>query len=232
MRMNNPDKTAASIELETVEVCTGASPSAAVIWLHGLGADGHDFEPIVPHIRWEGMPDIRYVFPHAAERPVTINGGMSMRAWYDILSLEGPREQDASGIQASVDAATALVVHEIQRGIAPENIIIAGFSQGGAIATLAAMQFSHRLAGLVVLSSYLLFADSLAGNTTSANAALPAFVAHGQLDPMLPISMGQEIATSLEALGHEVEWHSYPIPHSVSPEEIADLTHWLSRQLS
>lgn len=230
--MSSPGKTTALIELETVEVCTGDSPSAAVIWLHGLGADGHDFEPIVPHIRWEGMPGIRYVFPHAPERPMTINGGMSMRAWYDILSLEGSRDQDADGIQDSVEAITALVVREIQRGIAPENIIIAGFSQGGAIATLVALQFSHRLAGLVVLSSYLLFADSLAGNITSANAALPAFVAHGQLDPMLPVTMGQEIATTLETLGHEVEWHSYPIPHSVSPEEIADLTHWISQQLS
>jgi phospholipase/carboxylesterase len=219
-------------QLETVELCTGDNPTAAIVWLHGLGADGHDFEPIVPFIRWSGAPAIRFVFPHAPVRPVTINGGMPMRAWYDILSLEGSREQDADGIESSVRGATRLIEREMERGIAPENIVVAGFSQGGAIATLAGMRFGRKLAGLVVLSSYLLFESSLAQSRDPANASLPVFVAHGTMDPMLPLSLGQEIVARVEAMGHEVEWHSYPIGHSVSPEEIEHLTAWLQQRLT
>ncbi len=205
--------------------------------MHGLGADGHDFEPMVPWLKWPGAPAIRYVFPHAPVRPVTINGGMSMRAWYDILSLEGSREVDEEGITTSVRAATALIQREIERGIPAENIVVAGFSQGGAIATLAARGFTQRLGGLVVLSSYLLFGGQPGpvdkpSPSPEANSILPAFVAHGTLDPMLPIAMGREVATTLQELGHPVEWHEYPIAHSVSEEEIADVSAWLKQRLA
>ena len=216
---------AAATALDSVELSTGDAPRHSIIWLHGLGADGHDFEPIVPHLGL-GVP-VRFVFPHAPVRPVTLNGGMPMRAWYDIRSLEASREVDATGIEASCGAVTQLVQREIDRGIASERIVLAGFSQGGAIATLVSLRFPRRLAGLVALSTYALFADRMVSERHDANAALPAFVAHGRQDPMVPFAAGQQLAERLRAAGHPTTWRAYPMPHAVCDEEIRELGEWL-----
>lgn len=218
--------------LDTVEVTTGPEPSAAVIWLHGLGADGHDFEPLVPHLAWPGAPAIRYVFPHAPVRPVTINGGMAMRAWYDIVSLSGARNHDQKGIMQSVDQAWALVQRERERGIDAGRIVVAGFSQGGAIALQLALRYPERLSGLIALSTYLLLEDRLAAEAHPANADLPVFFGHGTADPMVPMQLGRMAADQVLAMGNPVEWHQYPMPHAVCPEEIADLGAWLRTRLS
>jgi len=217
--------------LETVEVATGDRPTAAVIWLHGLGADGHDFEPLVPELSWSGAPDIRYVFPHAPVRPVTVNGGMAMRAWYDIVSLTSSRDHDQRGITDSVNQAAALVRREMTRGIPARRIIVAGFSQGGAIALQLALRFPQRLAGLVALSTYLLLDHRLGDDAHEANRGLPVFMGHGSHDPMVPVQLGEMAATRLSSMGHDVEFHRYPIPHAVCPEEIDDLAAWLRIRL-
>lgn len=218
--------------LETVELSTGPAPTAAVIWLHGLGADGHDFEPIVPHLLWSGAPDIRFVFPHAPTRPVTINGGMKMRAWYDIVDLSLGRDHDQKGIADSVNQAAALVTRERKRGITSERIIVAGFSQGGAIALQLALRYPETLAGLVALSTYLLMDKRLENDRHEANRSLPVFVGHGLADPMVPCFLGEQVAGSLRGMGHEVEWHSYPMQHAVCPQEIADLSAWMRKCLN
>ncbi len=212
--------------LETVELTTGDDPTAAVVWLHGLGADGHDFEPIVPWLRWPGAPAIRYVFPHAPVRPVTVNGGMAMRAWYDIKGLQIDRDQDEAGILQSVEQATALVRRERQRGIEAGRIVLAGFSQGGAIAIQCALRYPERLAGLVALSTYLLRADRLEAERHAANGQLPVFAGHGSADPIVPLRLGQESAARLEELGHPVEWREYPMQHAVTKF----LATWLGRR--
>lgn len=217
--------------LETVEISSGQNPSAAVIWLHGLGADGHDFEPIVPQLAWPGAPDIRYVFPHAPVRPVTINGGMAMRAWYDILTLTSERGHDREGVVDSVNQVAGLLQREIANGIPPERIIIAGFSQGGAVALQLALRYPRSLAGVVALSSYMLFADRIESQRSEANARLAAFVAHGTVDPVVPIAMGESAAKQLESMGHPVEWHTYPMAHAVCPEEIQHLRDWMRTRL-
>jgi phospholipase/carboxylesterase len=221
--------------LEAVEIETGEAPSCAVIWLHGLGADGHDFEPIVPHLLWPGAPAIRFVFPHAAIRPVTVNGGMSMRAWYDIVSIDSDRGHDAAGIKQSMAQTQQLIAREVERGIAPERIVLAGFSQGGAIAIQVALRQPPPLAGLIALSTYLVLADELKSEATawsSELANLPAFMAHGRLDPVVPFAMGENAAKTLRELGCEVSWQSYPIQHSVSMDEIKDISAWLQLRLA
>ncbi len=218
--------------LETVEVNSGPDPTASVIWLHGLGADGHDFEPLVPQLSWPGAPDIRFVFPHAPVRPVTLNGGMPMRAWYDIISIDAGRDHDGRGIVSSVNQSAALINREIERGIPADRIVLAGFSQGGAIAVQLALRFPKRLAGLMALSTYLLFPDRLERQAHKANLELPVFVGHGSSDPMVPFNMGEALARQLESIGHPVEWHSYPMPHSVCPQEIIDITAWLRGRLA
>ena len=217
--------------LETVEVETGPKPSVSVIWLHGLGADGHDFEPLVPELSWPGAPDIRFVFPHAPVRPVTINGGMAMRAWYDIVSLTSERDHDRQGIADSVNRAAALVWREIRRGIAARRIVVAGFSQGGAIALQMALRFPQRLAGLAALSTYLLLHERLQADAHEANQGLPVFVGHGTHDPMVPVQLGELAAEQLRRLAYQVEFHRYPMPHAVCPEEVADLAAWLRARL-
>ncbi|MFC1689020.1 alpha/beta hydrolase [Pseudomonadota bacterium] len=217
--------------LEVVEVCTGPDPTASVIWLHGLGADGHDFEPVVPQLMWPGAPSTRFIFPHAPVRPVTLNGGMAMRAWYDIVSLTGDRDQDQKGIADSVNRAASLVDQERERGIEPGRIVVAGFSQGGAIALQLAIRYPETLAGLVALSTYLLLEHRLDNDRHQANLNLPVFVGHGTTDPMVPFFLGESLATRLRKMGHPVEWHSYPMPHAVCPEEIADLSAWLRKTL-
>lgn len=216
--------------LEAVEITTGDAPSAAVVWLHGLGADGHDFEPLVPWLKWPGAPAIRYVFPHAPVRPVTVNGGMAMRAWYDIRGIDIDRDQDEEGILESVDQATALVRREQQRGIEPGRIVLAGFSQGGAIAIQCALRYPERLAGLIALSTYLLRADALASERHAANEGLPVFHGHGAADPIVPLALGEEAVASLEGLGHPVESRQYPMQHSVCPEEIQHIAYWLQQR--
>ena len=216
---------------DAVEISTGPNPSAAVIWLHGLGADGHDFEPGVPQLMWPGAPDIRFIFPHAPVRPVTLNNGMAMRAWYDIVSLTGNRDQDQKGIADSVNDTAALVRRERERGIDSDQIVVAGFSQGGAIALQLAVRYPEKLAGLIALSTYMLLDHRLENDRHEANKDLPLFVGHGRSDPMVPFMLGEQLAERMRNLGHPVEWHSYPMLHAVCPEEIADLSGWLRTTL-
>ena len=216
--------------LETIEIETGTKPDAAVIWLHGLGADGHDFEPIVPELRLPQRLSLRFVFPHAPVRPVTLNQGMHMRAWYDILQLGGGREDDA-GIRASQKSLEDLIAREATRGIAPGRIVLAGFSQGGAIALQTALRASERLAGTLALSTYLPLAATLAAERSAASGGLPIFMAHGSQDPMIPLDRARASRDALAALGYPVEWREYPMPHSVCLEEISDIAAWLTRVL-
>lgn len=214
---------------ECVEVTTGENPVGSVIWLHGLGADGHDFEPIVPELRLPSDLPLRFVFPHAPPRPVTINGGMVMRAWYDIVTLDAEGRADAEGVRDSTALLEELIAREIERGIAPENIVIAGFSMGGAVAINTALQTSHTLAGLMALSTYLPLPNEIDGSNGSRD--LPVFMAHGSFDPMLPMQWGQMSATKLEDAGFAVEWHEYPMAHAVCPQEIGDIREWLLKVL-
>ena len=218
--------------LEAVEIETGSSARAGVIWMHGLGADGHDFEPIVPEL---DLPDglaVRFVFPHAPLRPVTINGGAVMRAWYDVTGLGGVRREDEQGVRASQRDIEALIEREKKRGLAAGQIVLAGFSQGGAMALQTGLRHPERLAGLIVLSSFLPLAEALAAEVSPANRDVPIFMAHGTHDPMIPLARGRESRDRLLALGYRVEWHEYPMPHSVCAEEIADLSTWLRSVLS
>jgi len=210
---------------ETVEVTTGENPVGSVIWLHGLGADGHDFEPIVPELRLPPELPLRFVFPHAPVRPVTINGGMAMRAWYDILSLDTIGRADAQGVRDSTELLEALIRRETERGIAAERIVVAGFSQGGAVAINAVLHAEVRLGGLMALSTYLALPGEL--NDSVGHRELPVFMAHGSFDPMLPMQWGRASADKLIEAGFSLEWHDYPMAHAVCAEEISDIRAWL-----
>jgi phospholipase/carboxylesterase len=212
--------------LNAIELTTGEAPQLAVIWMHGLGADGHDFEPIVPELRL-GIP-VRFVFPHAPMRPVTINGGMAMRAWYDILGFDRHAQEDVAGIRASAIAVGELIEREIERGIPSERIVLAGFSQGGAVALQTALREPRPLAGVLALSTYLPLAASLASERSAANAGVPIFMAHGTSDSVLPFSLGESSRRALEALGYVVDWRSYSMAHSVCLEEIGAIGAWLA----
>lgn len=216
---------------ETVEVTTGASPDGVVIWLHGLGADGHDFEPIVLELGLAGQLALRFVFPHAPLRPVTINGGMTMRAWYDVLTLERGGPQDEAGIRESSGLLEMLIEREYEREIPYEKIVLAGFSQGGAIALHTALRYPQRLAGLMALSTWMPISDcfdrEVVQNAEAQTQDLPIFMAHGSFDPMLPLALGQHSHETLEQAGYKVEWHDYPMAHAVCAEEIADIRNWL-----
>lgn len=211
---------------ECVEVTTGASLIGSVIWLHGLGADGHDFEPIVPELHLPAELPLRFIFPHAPVRPVTINGGMAMRAWYDIISLDAEGRADAAGVHESTALLEELIAREIERGIPAEKIVIAGFSMGGAVAINAALHTKEKLAGLMALSAYLPLPSEVDGSTGSRD--LPVFMAHGSFDPMLPMQWGQLSADRLQEAGFTIEWHDYPMAHAVCPEEIRDISTWLT----
>ena len=227
-----PDSPAAVGELpEAIELATGAQPQFTVIWLHGLGADGHDFEPIVPYLGLGAVGATRFVFPHAPVRPVTINNGMRMRAWYDIRGMDVSRDQDEAGIAHSADLVRSLIARENERGIPGSRIVLAGFSQGGAIALHVALRHGEALAGILALSTYLLFPDRLEAERHPANADTPVFVGHGSLDPMVPVGMGRDVADRLQRLSYRVSWHEYPIPHSVDQAEIADAGAWLRDRL-
>ena len=216
---------------ETVEVTTGENPVGSIIWLHGLGADGHDFEPIVPQIQLPEAVALRFVFPHAPVRPVTINGGMEMRAWYDILSLDTEGRADAEGVLASSVMLDGLIAREVERGIDASKIVLAGFSQGGAIAIHTALQTAHKIAGLMALSTYLPLHETLRAevidNPDAGNADLPIFMAHGTFDPVLPMQLGRDSADLLIESNFNVEWHDYPMAHAVCAEEIDDIRTWL-----
>jgi phospholipase/carboxylesterase len=212
--------------LDAIEITTGEPPELAVIWLHGLGADGHDFEPIVPELGLR-IP-VRFVFPHAPVRPVTINGGMAMRAWYDILGFDRRAAEDAAGIRASAAAVTELIDRELARGLSSERIVLAGFSQGGAIALQTALREARPLAGVLALSTYLPLAGTLAAERSAANSRLPIFMAHGTDDTVLPLTLAESSRRTLEALGYHVEWHAYPMPHTVCLEEISAIGAWLA----
>ena len=210
--------------LETLEIETGASPRAAVIWLHGLGADGHDFEPIVPELGLPKSAAVRFIFPHAPVQPVTINGGARMRAWYDVTN-DG--QQDAAGIRASQARVEALIAREHKRGISPASIVLAGFSQGGAVALQTGLRYPERLAGILALSCYLPLPETLEQEVSQTNRDVPIFMAHGTQDPVIPLSWAMRSRDRLKTLGYAVEWHEYPMPHSVCAEEIADISRWL-----
>jgi phospholipase/carboxylesterase len=212
--------------MQAVEINTGPNPQAAVIWLHGLGADGHDFEPIVPELAL--TKPVRFVFPHAPVRPVTINQGMRMRAWYDILQFGGGPEDEA-GVRASQKLLENLIAEENKRGFS--KIVLAGFSQGGAIALQTALRHPERLAGVLALSTYLPLSATLEAERSPASEDLPIFMAHGRYDDIIPLARAEQSKQILERLGYKVEWHVYPMPHSVCPEEIADLSQFLRRLL-
>src|SRR5207245_4653500 len=215
--------------LDTIEIETGKNPTASVIWLHGLGADGNDFAPIVPELRLPKSA-IRFVFPHAPVRPVTINGGMRMRAWYDITDGANRRE-DERGVRASQVLIEALIGREKERGTKAGRLVLAGFSQGGAIALHTGLRHPERLPGIMALSTYLPLASSLAAEASAANRGVPIFMAHGLYDPLIPIERAQMSRKLLESAGYRVEWHEYPMEHSVCAEEIADVSAWLQRAL-
>lgn len=212
--------------LDFIELATGDEPTLTVIWLHGLGADGHDFEPIVPELRL-GFP-ARFIFPHAPVRPVTINAGMTMRAWYDIMGFSRTAVEDGVGIRASAAAVTELIDSEIARGMRADRIVLAGFSQGGAIALHTALRETRPLAGVMALSTYLPVVGTLPGERTLANAETPIFMAHGTADGVLPIALAESSRSALERLGYRVAWHAYPMAHSVCAEEIAAIGAWLA----
>ncbi len=220
-----------AILLDTIDIDTAAKPDAAIIWLHGLGADGHDFEPIVPELVHRGERAWRFVFPHAPVRPVTLNGGMRMRAWYDIASLERGLNEDLAGFADADAHLRALIAREGARGIAADRIVIGGFSQGGAVGLYTAPRLPQRLAGILALSCYLPAAGRLAAERTAANDLTPIFMAHGLQDPVLHLSLGQHARDELLKLGYRVEWHQYPMGHSVSIDEIAAVREYLLRVL-
>jgi len=216
--------------LEAIEIETGARPVASVIVMHGLGADGNDFVPVVPELGLPpGLP-VRFVFPHAPTRPVTINAGMIMRAWYDVLELGGGREDEA-GFRASQAIIEGLILKEKAHGITAGRIVLAGFSQGGAMALQTGLRHAERLAGLVVLSAYLPLASTVPGEAHPANRDVPIFMGHGLYDDLIPVARARASRDLLVKQGFRVAWHEYPMPHSVCAEEIRDLGHWLRETL-
>ena len=214
-----------------VKLDTGNDPRYAVLWLHGLGADGHDFEAIVPELVGPKWPAIRFVFPHAPVQPVTINGGASMRAWYDIKSLDREGLQDDVGIRKSMKAVNGIIEALEKQGFTPQRIFLAGFSQGGAVALAAGLRYPRKLAGLIGLSCYLPLGDTMAAEAASANQTLPIFIGHGTFDQVVALQYGDASAKALSALGYSVEMHRYPMQHSVNAQEISDLRKFMEIQL-
>lgn len=220
--------------LETIELETGKNPAAAIIWMHGLGADANDFVPIVNELGLDGAPAVRFVFPNAPMRPVTINNGYVMRAWYDVSfgDLEGKsRRADEIGVRESQAQIGALIERETARGISYKNILLAGFSQGGAVALQTGLRYPKKLAGVMALSTYLPLAESLAQEGAPENKSVPIFMAHGVFDPVVPLVMGAGSMTFLMSLGYAVDWRQYAMQHSVCAEEIGDIGAWLRKIL-
>jgi phospholipase/carboxylesterase len=218
--------------LPSIELEVGPRPDAAVIWLHGLGADGNDFVPIVEEMRLPSSLSIRFVFPHAPVRPVTLNNGLRMRAWYDLTAGDVTNRADSAGVRASQAQVEALIAREIARGIAARRLVVAGFSQGGVIALHTGVRHGERLAGIVALSTYVVLPELLAGEASPANRDVPIFMAHGTADPMIRLEWGEAGHRALVAAGYPVEWHTYPMPHSVVWEEIEAVSAFLARVLA
>ncbi len=212
-------------------VQTGSSPTHSVIWLHGLGADGHDFAPIVPQLALPGDIAVRFIFPHAPVMPITINNGYIMPAWYDVASIDLRQKQDREGIAQSQRRVAQLIENEIAQGIAAQQIVLAGFSQGGAITLYTGLRFAQRLGGILALSTYLPLAESTGSERCAANSGIPIMMAHGQYDQTIPLQAGLESRELLGRLGYPVSWHAYPMEHSVCAGEIQDISAWLSRVL-
>lgn len=217
--------------LPRIEFESAPNPTAAVIWLHGLGADGNDFAPVAPQLDLAGCQPIRFIFPHAPSIPVTVNGGYVMPAWYDIHGPDLVRREDAAGIHHSAQAIEALIAHEVARGIQPAHIVLAGFSQGCAMALHTGLRHGDTLAGIVALSGYLPLADTLAAERSPANAATPIFMGHGTQDPVVVLPRAEASRQALVGLGYRVDWHTYPMPHSVHPQELADIGRFLRQVL-
>ncbi|MFI4939379.1 MAG: alpha/beta hydrolase [Burkholderiales bacterium] len=215
--------------LETIQIETAPNPSAAVIWMHGLGADGNDFVPLVHQLNLQGCPGIRFIFPHAPLMPVTINGGFVMRAWYDILGADMVMREDEAGLRKSQKSIEQLIANEKARGIAADRIVLAGFSQGCAMTLQTGLRYPEKLAGLMCLSGYVPIHRTVAAERSQANQATPIFMAHGRADPMIPIHRAEQSRDLLKSLGHEVEWHEYMMQHSLCEEEIEDIGNWLRR---
>ena len=219
------------MELDTLDMETGPDPVASIIWMHGLGADAHDFEPVVPMLALDAARAVRYVFPNAPVRPVTINGGMRMRAWYDIRDFDINTRGDLDGLRESADAVVRLIERERASGFPPGRIFLAGFSQGGAMALYTALRQPEPLAGIIALSCYLPEPDSLDAEMPAANREVPIFMAHGDLDPVVAPALGRMSRERLEAAGCRVSWHTYAMPHAVIPQELADIRAFLDREL-
>jgi phospholipase/carboxylesterase len=217
--------------LDSVELLTRPDPTASIIWLHGLGADGFDFVPVVRELQALGAPGARYVFPHAPMRPVTINGGHVMRAWYDVLGTQINRQEDEAGIRQSQGQVQALIERELRRGIAPSRIVLAGFSQGGAITLQTGLRQPAPLAALIALSAYLPMVASARAEATQAARSTPIFMGHGREDAVVPVALGRTSRDALMDLGYSVQWHEYAIPHSLSQDEIQDLARFLSEAI-
>jgi phospholipase/carboxylesterase len=218
--------------LETVEIETADAPRAAVVWMHGLGADGHDFEPIVPELGLPASLAVRFVFPHAPTRAVTINAGYVMRAWYDVRDDRGERREDAEGIQESSRAIAALIGRERARGVPARRIVLAGFSQGGVMALHTGLRHPERLAGVLALSCFLALPETLAAEASAANRDVPIFMAHGTGDTVIPLARAQRGRQALAALGYAVEWREYRMGHAVCAEEVRETGAWLTNVLA
>ena len=217
--------------LDAVEVNPVLPPRACIIWLHGLGADGHDFEPLIPQLDIVDRLGVRVLLPHAPRRPVTINAGMRMPAWYDIPAADFSRGQDSEGISASEQQLRDLIAREVAQGIPPERILLAGFSQGGAIALHTGLRYPQPLAGILALSTYLPLAARLEAEMSAASLAIPIMMAHGTRDPVVPLQLAEQSRDRLRQAGYQVDWHTYAMPHSVSPEELLDVRRWLLQRL-
>ncbi len=217
--------------LETIEIETAPKPNAAIIWLHGLGADGHDFEPVVPQLVPRVEKAWRFVFPHAPVRPVTINNGMRMRAWYDIKGFDRKSAEDVAGFTDTDTQVRELITRENRRGIPTERIVLAGFSQGGAVSLYTVPRLDEKLAGVLALSCYLPRESSFPAERKTANDATPIFMAHGVADATLPMALGVASRDYLRSNGYTVEWHEYPMAHGVCPAEIVDIREYLFRVL-
>ncbi|XHS80134.1 alpha/beta hydrolase [Burkholderiaceae bacterium UC74_6] len=218
--------------LELLEGQTGPDASATIVVLHGLGADGNDFVPIAQQLDLSAVGAVRYVFPSAPVRPVTINNGYRMRAWYDILGMDLVRREDEAGLRESQAEIEALIAREVERGVPANRIVLMGFSQGCAMTLMTGLRHAERLAGLVCLSGYLPLLDKIEAERNAANADVPIFMAHGTQDPVVAIARAHDSRAKLESLGYTIEWHDYPMPHSVCPEEVDDLQAWLVKQLA
>lgn len=218
--------------LDCVELTSGERPRWSVIWLHGLGADGHDFSPIVPELVRKDWPALRFVFPHAPVRAVTINGGARMRAWYDILNLSLDQRADEVGVRESMIEVEALINRERDRGVPASRVFLVGFSQGAAIALATGLRRSQALAGVIALSGYLPLANQSETEATPAGKSTPMFLGHGRADPMVPMSLGQRSQTVLNGLGVDVTWRDYPMQHSVSPVEVNDVSAWMAARFA